>query len=148
MEQLAGDGAAPRGADHRHRAGFEEGAHGGRGGDLLAPLEPRLRLRRQGGRKLDQQHPGEGVGLDGEPAVAEHLDHLVVLGQHLGVEDLDAELVGRLGELAEQDRAEPFALHGVGDLKGHLGPVGMVGLALEPAWPTTRPSSPVVATSP
>jgi hypothetical protein len=42
------------------------------------------------------------VDLDGIAAVAEHPEHLVVLAQHLGVEDLDAELVGGLGELAEQ----------------------------------------------
>jgi hypothetical protein len=71
------------------------------------------------------------VGPDREPAVAEDVDHLVVLGQHLGVEDLDPDLVGGLGELAEQDRAQPLALHGVGDLQAHLGPLGMAGLTLE-----------------
>ena len=75
--------------------------------------------------------PGMVWVLTGKAAVAEHLDHLVVLGQHLGIEHLDADLVGRLGELAEQDRAEPIALHGVGDLQGHLRPLGMIGLALE-----------------
>ena len=75
--------------------------------------------------------PGDGVGLDREPAVAEHLDHLVVLGQHLGAEDLDPELAGRLGDLAEQDRAQPLFLHGVGDLHGHLGPLRPVRLTLE-----------------
>ena len=75
--------------------------------------------------------PGMVWVLTGKAAVAEHLDHLVVLGQHLGIQHLDADLVGRLGELAEQDRAEPIALHGVGDLQGHLRPLGMIGLALE-----------------
>jgi hypothetical protein len=132
VEQLAGHGGAPpRGPDHRHRTGLQEGPHGGRGGHLLAPLEPLLRLRRQRGRELDQQHAGDAVGLDREAGIAEDLDHLMVLGQHLGIQHLDAELVGRLGELAEQDRAEPLALHGVGDLERHLGPVRMVELALE-----------------
>jgi hypothetical protein len=42
------------------------------------------------------------VDLDGVAAVAEHPEHLAVLGQHLGVEDLDAEPVGGLGKLAQQ----------------------------------------------
>jgi hypothetical protein len=46
------------------------------------------------------------VDLDGIAAVAEHPEHLVVLSQHLGVEDLDAELVG-LGEPAQQRGAQP-----------------------------------------
>ncbi len=99
--------------------------------DLLASFEPLQGLRGQRGGELDQDDPGDGVGLDGKAAVAEHLDHLVVVGQDLGAEHLDAGLVGSLGELAEQDRAQPFALHGVGDLQGHLRPLGMIGLALE-----------------
>jgi hypothetical protein len=55
-----------------------------------------------GGSEFDELHIGEAVDLDGIAAVAEHPEHLVVLGQHLGVEDLDAELVGGLGKLAEQ----------------------------------------------
>jgi hypothetical protein len=56
----------------------------------------------QGCPQLDQLHPGEAVDLDGVAAVAEHPEHLAVLGQHLGVEDLDAEPVGGLGKLAQQ----------------------------------------------
>jgi hypothetical protein len=70
------------------------------------------------------------VGLDREAAVAEHLDHLVVVGQDLGAEHPDAGLVGDLGELAEQDRAQPPALHGVGDRQGDLGPVLAVRVPL------------------
>jgi hypothetical protein len=71
------------------------------------------------------------VDLDRVAAVAEHPDHLVVLGQHLGVEHLDADLVGGLGELAKQRGAQPLALHGVGDLQGDLGPLRPVRLTLE-----------------
>jgi hypothetical protein len=84
----------------------------------------------QGCPQLDQLHPGEAVDLDGVAAVAEHAEHLAVLGQHLGVQDLDAELVGGLGELTEQRRAQPLALHGVGDLEGDLGPLRVVRFTL------------------
>src|SRR4029450_5062691 len=72
--------------------------------------------------ELDQLHPGEVVDLDGVAAVAEHPEHLVVLGQPFGGQALDAELVAGLGDLTEHRRAQPLALHGVGDL-GPLGPV-------------------------
>jgi hypothetical protein len=84
----------------------------------------------QGCPQLDQLHSGEIVDLDGIAAVAEHPEHLAVLGQHLGVQDLDAELVGGLGELTQQRRAQPLALHGVGDLQGDLGPLRVVRLTL------------------
>jgi hypothetical protein len=56
------------------------------------------------------------VDLDRVAAVAEHPEHLPVLGQHLGIQHLDAELVGGLGKLTQQRGAQPLALHGVGDL--------------------------------
>jgi hypothetical protein len=52
--------------------------------------------------EFDQLHAAEAVDLDRVAAVAEHLEHLVVLGQHLGFEHPNAELVGGIGELAEQ----------------------------------------------
>jgi hypothetical protein len=70
------------------------------------------------------------VGPDREAAVSEHPDHLVVVRQHLRLEDLHTELVRCLGELAEQDRPQSPALHGIGDLQGHLRPLRMIRLAL------------------
>jgi hypothetical protein len=81
--------------------------------------------------ELDEFHSGAAADLDGVAAVAEHPEHLAVLGQHLGVQDLDAELVGGLGELTEQRRAQPPALHGVGDLQGDLGPLRPVRFTLQ-----------------
>jgi hypothetical protein len=77
------------------------------------------------------------VDLDRVDAVAEHPEHLAVLGQHLGIQHLDAELVGGLGELAEQRGAQPLALHGVGDLQSDLGPLRRPDSRSKPAWPTT-----------
>ena len=62
--------------------------------------------------------------LDREAALAEDLDHTVVLGQHLGDEDGDAVLLGDLGEMGEQDRAEALALHRVVYREGDLGTPG------------------------
>jgi hypothetical protein len=69
--------------------------------------------------------------LTGKPQSRITREHPVVLGQHLGIEDLDAHLVGGLGELAQQHRAQPLALHRVGDLQSHLGPLRPVGQARE-----------------
>ena len=102
------------------------------------------RLRGQAGSKFDQQDSGETVDLDREAAVADHAEHPVVLGQHLGIEDLDAHLVGGLGELAQQRRAQPLALHRVGDLQSDLGPLRPVGLTL----PASMADDLTVATSP
>jgi hypothetical protein len=66
--------------------------------------------------------------LTGKPQSRITPEHPVVLGQHLGIEDLDAHLVGGLGELAQQHRAQPLALHRVGDLQSDLGPLRPVGL--------------------
>ena len=55
----------------------------------------------------------------------------MVLSQHLGVEDLDAELVGGLGKLAQQRGAQALALHCVGDLQGDLSPLRVVRLTLQ-----------------
>jgi hypothetical protein len=56
------------------------------------------------------------VDLDRVAAVAEHAEHLAVLGHYLGIQHRDAELVGSLGKLTQQRGAQPLALHGVGDL--------------------------------
>ncbi len=53
--------------------------------------------------------------------VAEGLDHPVVVGEHLGDEPLDAALAAGLGEVLEQELADPAALLGVLDQEGDLG---------------------------
>ena len=45
-------------------------------------------------------------------------------GQHLCLEHRDTLLLGRLGQVREQDRAKTLALKGVGDLEGDLRPIG------------------------
>ena len=74
--------------------------------------------------------PGTAWVLTGKPLSRNTLIILMVVGQDLGAEHPDAGLVGGLGELAEQDRAQPFALHGVGDRQGDLGPLGPVRVPL------------------
>jgi hypothetical protein len=91
------------------------------------------------------------VDLDGIAAVAEHAEHLVVLSQHLGVEDLDAELISGLSKVTQQCGAQPLTLHGVGDLQGDLGPLRVVrrtlqaGMADYPTIPLDGGHEPVAA---
>ena len=76
------------------------------------------------GRDLDQHEVGLRAHSNAEPALAEDLDHAVVLRQHLCLEHRDTLLLGRLGEMREQDRAKPLPLNGIGDLEGDLRPIG------------------------
>lgn len=46
----------------------------------------------------------------------------MVLGQHLGLQHLDPEHAGVLGEVREHDGGEAAALQRVGDREGHLPP--------------------------
>ena len=92
--------------------------------------------------------PGRLCTLTGVATVAEHPDHLAVLGQHLGDQHLDAELLGALGKLTEQHGAQPFALHGVGNLQRDLSSLRPVRRTFQASMATIRPSRSVVATSP
>jgi hypothetical protein len=87
-------------------------------------LEALRRALAEGGRQLDVDRAGLGGGLDREAALAEDLDHAVVLRHHLGEEGLDPVLLGDLGEVGEQDRPQPLALELVGDREGDLGAAG------------------------
>ena len=82
----------------------------GRGRRRLAPLELGERVLRQRGREADLDHVAAAAQLDREAAVAEDVDHAVVVRQHLGGEDRDALLLRRGRELAEHDRRDAVAL--------------------------------------
>ena len=62
-----------------------------------------------------------GAHLDWKAALAEHLDHAVVLGQHLGLEGVDPMLDRHLGEMGQQDRAQSTALQLVAHRERDLG---------------------------
>ncbi len=61
------------------------------------------------------------AALDLVALLAEDLDHPAVVGQHLGHEPVDAALTAGLGEVLEQQLADPAALVGVLDEEGDLG---------------------------
>src|ERR1700730_1052046 len=63
----------------------------------------------------------------GKTAVAEDLDHAVVLGHHVGLEDGDAGRRGGLRQLAKQDGAQAVSLDGVGHRERDLGTSGTGG---------------------
>ena len=58
--------------------------------------------------------------------LAEHLDHPLVVRQHLGDEPVDAALAPGLGEVLEQQLADAAALVGVLDQERDLGLVALV----------------------
>ncbi len=125
VEDLAADGAAPsRGSDHGDGAGLEKPGHRGCRRDPVPPLEALDGLRRKRGRKLDVDRAALRRELDREAALPEDLDHAVVLGQHLRLEDRDLRIGGRLGQVGEQDRPQPATLHLVRDRECRLRAIG------------------------
>ncbi|HEY6210224.1 MAG TPA: hypothetical protein VIW28_14265 [Gemmatimonadales bacterium] len=83
-----------------------------------ARLEEPLRLRRR-------EHDVEGLpvrGLPhGEAALGEHLQHLDVFGEDLGLKLLNAVGSGDQGQVLEQQRPDAPALVFVGDRHRELG---------------------------
>ena len=71
--------------------------------------------------------PSSKLRFCGVPGVREHLDHLVVGGQHLGGEAADAALAGDGGDVFEEGGGDTAALVGVLHEEGDLGLVGGSG---------------------
>ena len=72
-------------------------------------------------RELQPHHAVLEAARDLVAHLAEDLDHPAVLRQDLGDELVDAALAAGLGEVLEQQLADPAALVGVLDQEGHLG---------------------------
>jgi hypothetical protein len=138
VEDLAAHRAAfARGPDHGDGLRAQELPHrcGCRG--PVALVEALERVLRHLCRKLDAHHVGLRARAHRESALAEHLRHAVVVREDLGLEYGHAALLGRLGEVGEQDRAEAVALICVGDLERELGAV-VVGVGPAPRRPKRR----------
>ena len=111
----------PGRADHGDAAGVEERRDRRRLGPVLAVLH-----HADGGvggvdREHQVQHALVVPALDPVAGVAEDLDHLDVLGQHLGHEPVDAVLAAGLGEVLEQELGDAATLVLVLDQERHLG---------------------------
>ncbi len=124
-QDLAARAAGPAaGADDGDRARGEQPLDGAGLGALLAGAHDGER----GGSGFEVE--GQVHGSVGEAAplgvagVGEHLDHLAVGGQHLGLEPADAALAGDGGDVLQQGGGQPAALVGVLDEEGDLGAVG------------------------
>lgn len=111
----ADDGDGARGEQALHGAG------------LGALFPGALDGERLGGR-FEVEGEVDGAVLEaallGVPGVPEHLDHLVVGGEHLGGEAPDAAFAGDGRDVFEQGRGDTSALVGVLDEEGDLGLVG------------------------
>ncbi len=125
VEDAAADpaGCAP-GADDGDGAGGEQPLHGAG----LGALFPRA-LHGQGpvgGFEVELQAYDTVLeaALLGISGVREHLDHLVVGGQHLGGEAADVALAGHRGDVLEHRGGDTAALVGVLHEEGDLGLVG------------------------
>ena len=73
---------------------------------------------------MDPDQAGFALHGDAEAALTEDFEHLVVLGQDVGLEDGHSVLVGRLGKTLQQERAEAAALIRVRDREVDLRPIG------------------------
>ncbi len=115
----------PRGADQRDRSRLEEASHRGHGGDPLALLEAADSLGGERGGELDLERVRNRAVRDREAALAEYVDHPVVVRQHLRDEGRDPLLLGYLGEMGQEGRGDPASLPRVGDEERDLGSVGV-----------------------
>ena len=106
--------------DHRYRARIEEAAHRGCGCSLLAALEALESGGRERRRELDLDDSGLELHVHLKAGLPEDLDHLVVLGQDLGLEDRDSKILRNLREVSEENRAEPSSLEIVSVDEGHF----------------------------
>ncbi|GAA1319296.1 hypothetical protein GCM10009647_050860 [Streptomyces sanglieri] len=131
-EEVAQDRAAdsaggPADADDGDRAGGQQALHG----PCLRPLFTAALDGEGLGGRFEVQGEVDGTVLEtallGVPGIPEHLDHLVVGGQHLGGEAADAALAGDGRDVFEQRRGHAPALVRVLDEEGDLGLVGGCG---------------------
>ena len=121
MQQRSSDGAwALARTDHSDRRRLEKVRDGRHRGDAIALLEPPARLLIDSRRQLDRELSALGADLGGKAAVAEHVDHRVVLRQDHRRERVDALRSRLLRQLAEQDGADTTSLPRVGDLERDL----------------------------
>jgi hypothetical protein len=137
VEQDASDGVPfARGTDDGDRSGLKQGANGGGRGDRIAPLEsvPSLWCRRC--RDLDTDGTGRAADGDGQPALAEYLEHRTVLGEHDRLQRRDTGVFGDLGQPTEELRPQTSSVDVVADRDGELREVGreqvIAGLADDP----------------
>ncbi len=118
VAELTGTSA---GADHRDRPRLEHRLHRGvrallraLGGEVVE-----RNGRRDGERNVDRA--AIAAALHVESGAGEHVEHPLVLGEHLGLEALDVVGTRDCGQLLEQVRADAAALLVVRDRERHLG---------------------------
>ena len=108
--------------DHRDGRGLEDRTDGVRRRDPLPILVRGERLGGERRRELDVHGPRRRAQMNGEAAAPEDVDHPVVLREHVCMERRDAGIVGGVGQMRDQDRAEATPLQGVGDADADLRP--------------------------
>ena len=108
--------------DHRDGRGLEDRTDGVRRRDPLSILVRGERLGGERRRELDVHGPRRRAQMNREAAAPEDVDHPVVLRKHVCMERRDAGIVGGVGQMRDQDRAEATPLQGVGDADANLRP--------------------------
>ncbi len=121
-QHLVPDGACVAGgADDRHRARGEHAGEGGAPGFVVAGLDDLPQPGRRLGGDGDVQRAALVALGDVQAEIAQHPQHRAVLGQHVG-HQLAHAVLGRVeGDVLQQQRAEPVAVHGVVDEDGQVG---------------------------
>ena len=94
----------------------------------LAHLVRGLGLVGRLGRERHVEHAAVDRAANLEAARPEHLQHTVVLAEHVGLELVDAVRLGEVRELLEKERGDASPLVRVGDGEGHLGAARLAGL--------------------
>ena len=107
--------------DHRNTFRTEERLERRNDADVVPPVD----LRAVGVGRDDRESHLDGAALeyadDVEARTGEHLEHRPVLGHDLGDEPLDARPSGRVRELLDEPRSDPYPLECVLYRKRRLG---------------------------
>ena len=122
-----------RSPDHRHVVRGEDRPDRVRRRRGLPFLEVHGRLLGGCGRDLDRDGSRLRVDRDGESALSEHLDHPVVLGEHLRLEDRDPRVEGSHDQVPDQQRAQSRPLELIRDAHAQLGSCGVLADVLSPS---------------
>ena len=81
--------------------------------------------------KTTWQSPQSTVVVTPKPDAPKHVEHPVVVAQHIRVEGVDAVFPREARQALEEPRADAVPLQGIGDGERHLGAIDRIRIPVE-----------------